>query len=227
MAPARGNPPDAVSRIVAIDGPAASGKSTVGRQVAARLDLAFLDTGLLYRAAALAVARERVDPADGAACAAAVRRLDLRLQPDGLLHVDGREADLRSDAVERVVSQVSAHPEVRRELLPLQRGLAERAGGLVAVGRDTTTVVFANTPYRFYLDASVEERARRRVLERRAAGEPVDEEAIAAGIRARDKRDSTRDDSPLAKHPDAVVIDTDALSSDEVVDRIVREVESR
>ncbi len=213
--------------VVAIDAPAASGKSTVGRRVAARLGLAFLDTGLLYRAAALAVVRAGGSAEDSEACAAAVRAMALEFGADGRLHVDGREADLRSDAVERVVSQVSAHSAVRSELLPLQRRLVERTGGLVAVGRDTTTVVFPHTPHKFYLAASLEERARRRVLERRVESEPVDDEAVLAGIRARDRRDSERQDSPLRQAPDALVIDTDELSPDEVVERIVRGVEGR
>lgn len=214
-------------RIVAIDGPAASGKSSVGRRVAQRLGLAFLDTGLLYRAAAWAVVRSGVAADDGAACAAALRELELEFDAEGRLHVDGRAADLRSDAVERVVSQVSAHPEVRRELLPLQRSLAERLGGVVAVGRDVTTVVFPGTPHKFYLEASLDERVRRRVLERRARAEPVDEEAIAAGIRARDLRDSTRADAPLERHPEAHLIDTDRLGLDEVVERVLGAVEGR
>lgn len=214
-------------RIVAIDGPASSGKSSVGRRVAERLGLAFLDTGLLYRAAAWAVARSGAPPEDGEACARAVGELALEFDAKGRLHVDGRVADLRSDAVERIVSQVSAHPQVRRELLPLQRSLAERLGGLVAVGRDVTTVVFPHTPHKFYLDAGLEVRARRRLLERRAAGEPVDEEAIRAGIRARDERDSTRPDAPLVRHPEARVIHSDELSLEDVVDRIVAAVEAR
>ena len=214
-------------KVVAIDGPAASGKSSVGRRVAERLGLAFLDTGLLYRAAALAVVRAGVRPDDGSACAEALRALALDLDAEGRLHVDGREADLRSDAVERIVSQVSAHPEVRRELLPLQHALAERLGGLVAVGRDVTTVVFPNTPHRYYLDASLEERVRRRVLERCTRTEPVDEEAIRAGIRARDQRDSTRSDAPLTKHPEARVIQTDGHSLEDVVELVVRGVEGR
>ncbi len=213
--------------VVAIDGPAASGKSSVGRRVARRLGLAFLDTGLLYRAAALAVVRGGVDPADGAACAAALRDLQLEFDPEGRLHVDGRLADLRSDAVERVVSQVAAHPEVRRELLPVQRSLAERLGGVVAVGRDVTTVVFPGTPHKFYLEASVAERVRRRLLERRASGAPVDEEAIAAGIRARDLRDSTRADAPLERHPEAQLVDTDRMGLDEVVERVLAGIAAR
>lgn len=213
--------------VVAIDGPAASGKSSVGRRVAQRLGLAFFDTGLLYRAAALAVSRGGVDPADGAACAAALRALDLVFDAEGRLHVDGRPADLRSDAVERIVSQVAAHPEVRRELLPVQRSLAERLGGVVAVGRDVTTVVFPGTPHKFYLEASVAERVRRRVLERRAGGDPVDEEAIAAGIRARDLRDSTRADAPLERHPEAQLVDTDHLGLEEVVERVLAGIAAR
>ncbi|MED6334149.1 MAG: (d)CMP kinase, partial [Planctomycetota bacterium] len=153
--------------IVAIDGPAGAGKSTVARSLARALDLPFLDTGAMYRAVTVAVLREEVDPTDGEACGALAKALRVDIASDGEVLLDGvRSGDaVRSAAVDAAVSLVSAHPQVRREIVPVQRAVAARGSGVVAEGRDTTTTVFPHADHQFYLAASASERARRRAAQ--------------------------------------------------------------
>lgn len=208
--------------IVAIDGPAGSGKSTVARSVAARLGLVFLDTGAMYRAVTLAVQRRGVDPADGEACARVARALELSFDEAGHVRIDGQpgEPEIRSAAVTRDVSAVSAHPGVRRAIVPIQRAIAAQRGA-VAEGRDTTTVVFPDADHKFFLIASSRERARRRALQ---SGTPERIGEIQRAIEERDHADSTRRDSPLVEAPDAVRIDTDGMSVEQVVEAVLSTV---
>ncbi|MBI4878928.1 MAG: (d)CMP kinase [Planctomycetes bacterium] len=219
--------------IVTIDGPAGSGKTTVARNVAQRLGFRFLDTGAMYRAAALAALDRGVslDPLDAAGAVSALRAADLSLAEDGAVTLGGASVEdrIRGPEVTRAVSAVAAVPEVRRQLTELQRRFAARAHpGLVAEGRDMATVVFPCASHRFYLDASVAERARRRVEElRQHGGEAPGIEAMIALIRARDEKDAGREAAPLCIGRGVRVIDTTALALDEVVERILAELGAR
>jgi cytidylate kinase len=219
----RGTPRITATMIIAIDGPAASGKSTTARAVARELGLTFLDTGAMYRAVALTVLRERVDPADDAACGRIARRVGLSFDADQRLTMDGRsvEPEIRSVAVTRAVSQISAHPSVRAAIVPLQRAEARARGGIVAEGRDIGSVVFPDADFKFFLTASPEVRARRRAEEEHA---PERYEEILSDIRRRDHLDSTRADSPLVRAKDALEIDTDALDAQAVAERMLARV---
>ncbi|HED67089.1 MAG TPA: (d)CMP kinase [Planctomycetes bacterium] len=211
--------------IIAIDGPAGAGKSTVARAVARALGLAFLDTGAMYRAVTLEVLDRGLDPMDGAACGEVARGLDLSFDEAGKVLLGGvsREAELRGETVTRTVSTVSSHGAVREAIVAKQREIAAKLGGVVAEGRDTTTVVFPEASHKFYLSASARERARRRAFELDVPGR-IDE--IQADIERRDRLDSTRAHSPLRIADDAVEIDTDALAVEEVVARILARIRS-
>ncbi|HSL01783.1 MAG TPA: (d)CMP kinase [Rubrobacteraceae bacterium] len=207
--------------LVAIDGPAGSGKSSVARLVARRLGLVDINTGAAYRAVALLALEEGVSTEDGSSLAAAARRV--ALGAEGAL-VDGapvREEDLRTPEVSAAASKVSAHPEVRRVLLAAQRGAAEAAragGGAVVEGRDIGTVVLPDAELKVFLSAAPEERARRRAHQ---TGREEELERIREAINSRDRRDSEREASPLKPAPDAVVLDTTALTLEEVVDEVI------
>ncbi|MEM9379976.1 MAG: (d)CMP kinase [Planctomycetota bacterium] len=211
--------------IVAIDGPAASGKSTAARALAERLRLTFLDTGAMYRAVTLVVLRDGIDPTDGEACAAVAERVELRFDAEGRILVDDApgEPAIRGADVTRRVSEVSAHPGVRRALVREQQAIArsavETGGGVVAEGRDMTSVVFPDADVRVFLVASPEERARRRALQE---GAPERAAAYEEDLRRRDAYDSGREDSPLVEVEGAVRVDTDRMTAHEVVDRIAR-----
>jgi len=205
-------------RVIAIDGPAGSGKSTVARGVADRLGLGYLDTGAMYRAVACAVLRRGVDPDDAEAVVDVARSIDLDLTRDACV-VDGVDAtaDIRGPEVTGAVSVVAANPGVRTEMVARQRVWATERGGGVMEGRDIGSVVFPDASLKVYLTASAEVRARRRAGE--AAGQDV--AAVGADIERRDAADSGRETSPLVEAPGAVVVDTSDLSIDEVVDLVV------
>lgn len=208
---------------MAIDGPAGSGKSSVARAVAGRLGFANLDTGATYRAVALVALREGVDPGDGGALARVGERVSLA--PSGVAvdgeHVQGE--DLRTPEVSAAASKVSAHPELRRVLVDVQRrataeAAAGAATGTVVEGRDIGTVVLPDAPLKVFLSASPEERALRRA---RQTGRRAEIDRVREAMKARDERDVSRAASPLKPAPDAVVIDTTGLSLEEVVGRVV------
>jgi cytidylate kinase len=209
--------------IIAIDGPAAAGKSTVARALAHELGLAFLDTGAMYRAVTLAVLEAHADPLDAQACARIAERLALDFDAQGRIRANGTslEPAIRSEAVTRWVSAVAAHAAVRAAIVPQQRAHAERSGGVVAEGRDIGTIVFPAADHKFYLVASAQERARRRTLEE---GDPGRFAAILADIERRDQQDSTRAVSPLAQAADAVRVDTDGLDAHGVVQALLAHV---
>ena len=209
---------------IAIDGPSASGKSTVGRRVAEMLGFRFLDTGWMYRAVGWAALGHGVALDDEGALAGLAEGMAFEFAARGgeqRVLVDGEEvtARLHEHAVSGAASAVAALPGVRRALVARQRAIA-RQGPIVMVGRDIGTVVLADAPVKVYLTASVEVRAERRHRELRAAGEAVGYGQVASDLRRRDKMDSERDDSPLRPAEDAVVIDTDGLSVDEAAREI-------
>lgn len=211
-------------RVIAIDGPAGSGKSTVGRKLAERLGLTYLDTGAMYRAVAFAAIRQGVDPDEEDAVAALARAVDIQVDDDGV-RVDDIDAtvEIRGPEVTRAVSMVAANSAVREELRTRQRAWALERGGGVIEGRDIGTVVFPDALLKVYLTASVEVRAKRRAKEMT----DLDYDEVAADIARRDAADAGRDDSPLATAGDAVTVDTSEMGIDEAVDALVAMVEQR
>jgi cytidylate kinase len=217
--------------VVAIDGPAGAGKSTTARLLAERLGYSLLDTGAIYRTLALLARREGTAWDDGPAVARLAHGLDIGFAlRDGVNRVLLRgvdiTAEIRTPEISDGASRVSALPEVRAALLDLQRRLGA-AGGVVVEGRDIGTVVFPDAGAKFFLTATADERARRRVVELRAAGRTVDAEQTLAELRARDHRDSTRAVAPLRRADDAVEIDSSALAADAVVEWMADVVRSR
>jgi CMP/dCMP kinase len=217
--------------VVAMDGPSGTGKSTVSRRFAGASGAAYLDTGAMYRAVTLAVLRAGLDASatedDVVAVAAAVR---LRSGTDPAapsIELDGEdvEAEIRGGPVTQLVSAVSAYPSVRALLVERQRGLVADAlsgsGGAVVEGRDIGSVVLPDAPLKVYLTAAPEVRAARRAAQDRKAGRPADLDAVLADVRRRDGLDSTRATSPLHAAPDAVVLDTDELSVDAVLETLL------
>jgi CMP/dCMP kinase len=215
--------------IVAIDGPAGAGKSTVARAVARRLGVAYLDTGAMYRALTWLALQEAVPPADEAALAALARANPIEIEPtdDGdRVRVTGRDvtAAIRTPEVAAQVSEVSAHPRVREEVVAAQRALLSQ-GSWVSDGRDVGTVVCPDADLKVFLTASLQERARRRRADLRARGVEMDEAVVLEDVRRRDHADSTRSASPLRIAQGAVVIDSSELDADSVADLIVSLVE--
>lgn len=201
--------------VIAIDGPAGAGKSSVARALAERLDFTYLDSGAMYRCVALACLEREVDPDDPIATGELAASLEIVPGPGPVL-LDGREVspEIRTERVTEAASRVSVHPEVRRVMVEAQRELI-RSGRYVAEGRDIGTVVSPDSPLKVFLDASPEVRAERRALE--AGGET---EAVRALIEERDQRDSSRSHGRLEVAPDAVELDTSLMGMDEVVERI-------
>jgi cytidylate kinase len=213
--------------IIAIDGPSGSGKSTLGRMLARELHLLYLDTGSMYRAVALAVMRAELDPADTEAVAALAASVDIDLEgdPDSLkVLLEGRDVteEIRTESVTLMSSVVSTIPGVRRAMVERQRQMGQR--GAVLNGRDIGTVVFPNADLKFFLTASAEERAERRFNEDRVANASISFEQTMTEMVERDRRDSTRADSPLKAAVDAIVIDSSALSIDQVFARMMEHV---
>jgi cytidylate kinase len=216
--------------IIAIDGPSASGKSTLGRMLARELRLLYIDTGSMYRAVALAVIESSTNERDDAAVSSMAEsvKIDLAGDPDSLrVWLNGRDvtARIRDEDVTRISSIVSSIPAVRRAMVRQQRELGRR--GAVMNGRDIGTVVFPDADIKFFLDASVTERAERRLAEERAINPAAVYEQTLADITDRDRRDTTREDSPLVAADDAIVIDSTGLSIDEVFRRMMEIVKRK
>lgn len=206
--------------VVAIDGPSGVGKSTVARGVASALGLAYLDTGSTYRAATLAVLRAGADPAEPSAVIEVVQSADIAYI-DGVICLDGEKVgeDVRSQEVTAAVSSVSAVPEVRHRIVEMQRAWVRNHGDAVLEGRDIGTVVFPDAPVKVYLTARPDVRAARRAGDAEAIGRDLDD--IVRALIERDRKDSTREVSPLKAASDAIVIDTSEMTADEVVVAIV------
>lgn len=218
--------------IIALDGPSGAGKSTLGRMMARELNLLYLDTGAMYRAAALAVVEAGVSLTDNEAIAEVVARADINLEgdPDSLqVRLNGRDvsSEIRTEEVSHSSSVISVIPEVRRSLVNRQREMGTRGGGVVLDGRDIGTVVFPQADIKFFLTAAPEARAQRRYEEDRLKERDATFESTLADINTRDRRDSTRDDSPLRIADDAVVIDSTELSIDEVFERMLEVIRER
>jgi CMP/dCMP kinase len=215
-------------KIIAIDGPAASGKTTVANLLAVRWGYLFFDTGVMYRAVTWLAIEKKISTKNEDAVSQLARMVQIDVLPPS--KDDGREYDvvadgsdvtwkIRNSLVDKKVSRVSAYPEVRKALTEQQRRIGLR-GQVIMVGRDIGTVVLPEADLKIYLDASVEERAKRRYRQRIARGGKADFDKILKALEKRDRKDSTRKIAPLRAADDAVIINTDDLTIDQVVDRI-------
>ncbi|RUQ14176.1 (d)CMP kinase [Corynebacterium genitalium] len=216
--------------IVAVDGPSGTGKSTMCRALAKRLDAKYVDTGAMYRVATLAVLRAGVDPADTAKVIEATADLPLEVSDDPdstevLFAGEDVKAEIRGAEVTEHVSAVSAIPEVRVNLVELQRKLARESGRAIVEGRDIGTVVLPDAPAKVFMTASAEVRAKRRYDQDVAAGREADFDAVLADVQRRDEADSSRATSPLKPADDAVLVDTSEMTPDEVLAALTEVVE--
>ena len=217
--------------IIAIDGPSGSGKSTLGRMLARELGLLYIDTGSMYRAVALAVIQSSgIKETDDVAVGVLAERSDIDLagDPDSLrVKLNNRDVSdrIRDEDVTHISSIVSTIPAVRRAMVMRQRVLGER--GAVMNGRDIGTVVFPNADVKFFLDAAIEERAQRRLAEEREHNPGATYEQTLAEITERDRRDTTRQDSPLVAAEDAIIVDSTGMSIDDVFQKMLTIVKER
>jgi cytidylate kinase len=213
--------------VVAIDGPAGAGKSTIAKRVAARLGFTYIDSGAMYRAVALWALRQKVEPGDMHRLEQLAIAAEIELLP-GRIRLNGEDVTdaIRTPEVSGGASKVAVIPGVRRALVAKQRAMGERSS-VVMEGRDIGTVVFPDAQVKIFLDADPRERVRRRLDEVRAAGEEIPESALAAQMKERDQRDSTRADGPLAQAPDAAYLDSSSLTVEEVEEAILKIVRSR
>jgi cytidylate kinase len=216
--------------IIAIDGPSGSGKSTLGRRLARELGLLYIDTGSMYRAIALAVIESSINETDDTSVGSLAAAVDISLEgdPDSLkVRLDGRDVSerIRDEDVTQISSVISTIPAVRRAMVQRQRELGAR--GAVLNGRDIGTVVFPNADVKFFLTASPDERAQRRFDEDRALGAGGSLAETFADMTERDRRDSTREDSPLLKADDAMLVDSSSLSIDEVFAKMMATINEK
>lgn len=216
--------------IIAIDGPSGAGKSTLGRMVARALNLLYIDTGSMYRAVALAVIESSISANDDVAVGSLAARIDidLRGEPDSLrVTLGGRDVteEIRTDEVTDLSSIISTIPAVRRAMVARQREMGQR--GAVLNGRDIGTVVFPDADVKFFLTAVAEERAQRRFAEEREHDPEISLAETLADMTERDRRDSTRTDSPLKIADDAIVVDSTGLSIEEVFQQMMRAVQEK
>ena len=217
--------------VIAIDGPSGVGKSTLGKALARRLSYLYIDSGAVYRAVALKALDSNTPLEDNAAVARIARDSVIKLEgdPDHLkIFLDGRDVTtgIRLPDKSRAASIVATIPEVRAAVVEKLRDMS-RAGGVVMDGRDIGTRVFPDAQVKIFLEASLDVRARRRFEEERATGRDVSVEQVMAELEERDRRDRSRDATPLVKAPDAVLLDTSALSLDRVIERVLEIVKSR
>lgn len=211
---------------IAIDGPAGSGKSTVAREVSMRLNIKYLDTGAMYRAVTLKLIRKKADLTNLKVLEEILDQTKIQLGEDKQVILDGEDvtAEIRFPHVNEMVSPVSCISLIRRRLVAIQQAIARESRGIIMEGRDIASRVMPDADFKFYLDASVEERARRRSKEQREKGLNLPEDSVAAEILKRDSIDSQRDDSPLTIVADAIVIDTTGMTFDAVVTKIIETV---
>ncbi|MBQ9390090.1 MAG: (d)CMP kinase [Synergistaceae bacterium] len=213
-----------MSYVITIDGPAGAGKSSVAKDIAARLGIKYLDTGAIYRAIALILHESEVEPVDDDIMREALEKITILLEDKAVL-VNGFDVtgEIRTPEVDALASIYSAVPSVRKALLGLQKE-QEKHGSIVAEGRDVGSVVFPNARAKFFLTASPEARAERRYRERIAKGKEADYDTILKSIIERDKNDSNRDVAPLTVPENAVYVDTSDMTEDEAVDFILAKI---
>ena len=203
---------------IAIDGPAASGKSTTAKILAEKLNYIYIDTGAMYRAATLAVLEKHIDVNDEKSVVTCVQQLKIELKAGNFTYLNGRNVsrEIRAPRINEVISIISSYPQVRKKMVQLQQAMAKR-GGVVMDGRDIGTVVLPNADLKVFMIASIEERVERRLKELQQSGEKISFEAVKEEIANRDKLDSSRSTSPLKKASDARELDTSNLSIEDQV----------
>lgn len=211
--------------VIAIDGPAGAGKSTIARLLAKKLNFLYLDTGAMYRALTLKVMQEKLNPLeqDKVIEIAKAISLDLKNNPDGSIQVflNGQDVskEIRDPSVTKIVSDIAKIKDVRKIMVTLQRKIGEKSNSVLE-GRDIGTVVFPNAKYKFYLDAHIDERVKRRHKELIEQKKNVDKELVARDLTNRDTIDSTREVAPLKKADDAIYVDTTNLNIEQVVEKV-------
>jgi CMP/dCMP kinase len=213
--------------VIAIDGPAGAGKSTIARRLAGKLGITYIDTGAMYRAVALWALRQNIDTGDMHRMEQLALAAEIELSP-GRISLNGEDVtdEIREPAVTNAASRAAVIPGVRRAMVAKQRAMGERTS-VVMEGRDIGTVVFPNADIKVYLDANPGERVRRRLQEVNAKGTAISESELAQQIAERDRRDSTRAEAPLSQAPDAIYLDTTQLGIDEVEEAILKVVRAR
>jgi cytidylate kinase len=213
--------------IVAIDGPSGAGKSTIAKRLAERLSFTYIDTGAMYRAVALWAVRQSVSFDDHHRMEQLALASEIELAP-GRIQLNNEDVSgaIRTAEVTNGASRIAVIPGVRRAMVTKQREIAQKVSAVME-GRDIGTVVFPNADLKVYLDASIEERVHRRLLETRAKGIEVTESELTAQMKERDERDSTRADAPLAQAPDATYLDSTHMNADEVTEAILKMVRAR
>lgn len=216
-----------MSFIVAMDGPAGAGKGTITKQVAQKLGLTNIDTGAMFRCVTLNVIQEEIKIEQEDRIKEILDKIDIDMKENGQVFLNGEEVSkkIREDEVNRFVSPISVIPMVRKKLLELQRKIAQ-GKNIIMEGRDIGTVVFPNADVKIYLDASAEERARRRLKQNQEKGMSGSYEEVLKNIIDRDERDKNREVAPLKQAEDAIYIDSTTMSIEEVVDEIVKIVKS-
>ncbi len=212
---------------IAMDGPAGSGKSTIAQRLAEKLDYLYLNSGSMYRAMTLLALREGGNPADVSALIQLAKSCRIDFSNNGkttLLNGEDVSDDLRTPEIDRAIADIAKIPDIRREMVRQQRRIGEN-GGIIVEGRDVTTIVFPEADLKFYISASVEERAKRRFTEQQAKDIETTLEQVEQDIRERDQMDKSREHSPLQTAEDAIVVDTTSMTINQAVEFVLNRVE--